>query len=235
MKLTAYKVSEAMEIRPASPSRKWMDESINKNPYRCLPLTMANSYGWELISKSEAVAEWNGGPYPSDVKIENVSGSCFPSSHFGEGVITWHTGYLFTTEYPYGLYVTGSPNQPINNIICLSGIVETFWLPFTFTMNWRFTQPGKVTIKVGDVISHIFPVRMDAFQDLQPELRNINDNPELKQKYQDWSSDRSKFLKGHREKGDWQKTYFKGVDLLGNKEENHKTNPNVPNFSDHTK
>jgi len=57
IKITAYQVvNDSMEIRPASPNRKWMDDSINKNPYRCLPLTMANSYGWEIISKSEVVA-----------------------------------------------------------------------------------------------------------------------------------------------------------------------------------
>ena len=26
----------------------------------------------------------------------------------------------------------------------LAGVVETDWLPFPFTMNWLFTQPGRV-------------------------------------------------------------------------------------------
>lgn len=231
MKITAYEVSGAMEIRPASPSRKWMDESINKNPYRCLPLTMANSYGWELLSKSEIVAEWNGGQLPSDMTVTRVSGKCFPTSHFGEGVLTWHTGYLFRTEAPYGLYVTGSPNEPIHNMTCLSGIVETHWLPFPFTMNWRFTAPGKVTIKEGDVIAHIFPIRLDVFGDMEAEIEKIDANPGLKEQYDAWSSSRAEFNNRPRENNEWQKNYFKGVNLSGNKVEGHKTNPNVPNFS----
>jgi hypothetical protein len=230
MKITAYEVSEAMEIRPANPSRAWMDNSINKNPYRCLPLIMANSYGWELVSKSEVTAEWNGGQFPGDLLVEKISGSCPPISHFGEGVLTWHTGYLFRTEAPYGLYVTGSPNEPIHNMVCLSGIVETHWLPFPFTMNWRFTAPGKITIKEGDVIAHVFPIRLDLFGDVQAEMKKIDENPELKEKFQAWSKSRAEFNKNPRESGEWQKNYFKGVDLEGKKAENHKTNPNVPEF-----
>lgn len=232
MKITAYQVvKDSMEIRPASPNRKWMDDSINKNPYRCLPLTMANSYGWELISKSEVVAEWRGGQRPDEVKVAQISGSCFPSSHFGEGTLTWHTGYLFKTEFPYGLYVTGSPNEPIHNITCLSGIVETHWLPFPFTMNWKFTAPGTVHIKPGDVIAHLFPVRIDIFDEVSAEILSISSNPELNNQYKEWSESRSQFNSGPRTDKDWQKNYFKGVNLEGNKTEGHRTHPKTPNFS----
>lgn len=231
MKTTAYIVSDAMDLRPASPNRRWMDDSVNKNAYRCLPLTMANSYGWELISKSEVTAEWNGGQGPNDIKITHVSGTCIPISHFGEGVLTWHTGYLFRTEAPYGLYVTGSPNEPIHNIICLSGIVETHWLPFPFTMNWRFTAPGKVTIKEGDVIAHVYPVKIDVFDEISSaEIKNIDANPELKTQYTEWSESRAQFNKRPRERGEWQKNYFKGADPKGDRVEGHKTKPNVPQF-----
>lgn len=231
MKIIAYEVSEKMDLVPSKPTRLWMDNSINKNPYRCLPLTMANSFGWDLISKSEVVVEWNGGQRAKDIKINKVSGSCFPVSHFGEGVITWHTGYLFVTEEPYGLYVTGPANEPTHNIIYLSGIVETYWLPFTFTMNWRFTAPGQITIKEGDVIAHIFPVKMDVFKDLKAEIKSIHSNPPLKQEYLAWSKSRAEFNSNPRNKGDWQKNYFKGSDLSGEKLNNgHRTNPNVPPF-----
>jgi hypothetical protein len=208
-----------------------MDDSINKNAYRCLPLTMANSYGWELLSKSEVTAEWNGKQGSNDIKITHVSGTCPPMSHFGEGVLTWHTGYLFRTEAPYGLYVTGSPNEPIHNIVCLSGIVETHWLPFPFTMNWRFTSPGKVTIKEGDVIAHVYPIRMDLFDEISSaEIKSIDTNPELKAQYDEWSESRLQFNKKQRESDEWQKNYFKGVDLKGDRVEGHKTKPNAPQF-----
>lgn len=231
MKITAYQIGkDPMEIRPANPNRKWMDESINKNPYRCLPLLMANSFGWELISKGEFVAEWEGDQKTDGIKLTNISGSCFPTSHFGEGILTWHTGYLFRTEFPYGLYVTGSPNEPIHNIVCLSGIVETHWLPFPFTMNWKFTAPGSIHIKKDQVIAHIFPIKIDIFEETSAEITSIDADQELKKQCRDWTESRKQFNAGPRTNKDWQKNYFKGVGLNGEKVEKHLTNSKTPEF-----
>ena len=51
-KLTAYQIHEddTAQIRPARRERKWMEESDQKSAYRCLPLVVANQYGWEILS-----------------------------------------------------------------------------------------------------------------------------------------------------------------------------------------
>ena len=50
--LIAYQISEddSAPIRPAPRERKWMDNAYQKYPYRCLPLVVANQYGWEILS-----------------------------------------------------------------------------------------------------------------------------------------------------------------------------------------
>jgi hypothetical protein len=212
--VTAYKVGNALEMRPASPKRDWMDISNAKNPYRCLPLNVANSFGWEIINPSKFSVEWNGKSGSKDVTITKESGSIFPDAHFGEGTFTWHTGYLFKTEYPYALYVMGPPNFPKPNVISLNGIVETFWIPFTFTMNWRFTQPGKVDFEPGDVICQVFPVDITTFDNVNPEIRHLSEDPDLEDKYWKWHISRNSFAiqkKNGTAKGDaWQKDYLRG-------------------------
>jgi hypothetical protein len=211
-----------------------MDESVNKNPYRCLPMLMANSYGWDLVSKSEFTAEWNGGQLPKDLVIEQISGECTPMSHFGEGVITWHTGFLFKTEYPYGVFVTGSQNEPIKNITCLSGIVETHWLSFPFTLNWKFTTPSKIKVNVGDVISQLIPVRLDIFENAEAEIVDIDQNLELKKEYEDFRNYRFEFnSRPNRKNGEWQKNYFQGSKLSGEPAEMHITKIKAPIFKIH--
>ena len=37
------------EIVPGRPQRAWMERFADRHPYRCLPLTMANTTGWELL------------------------------------------------------------------------------------------------------------------------------------------------------------------------------------------
>ena len=237
MKIQVHPVSShQLELRPAKSTRPWMDDSANKNPYRCLPLSMANSYGWEIISASEVIAEWNGGPNPADVRVTLINGSQPPSPHFGEGTLTWHSGYLFKTEYPYGIYVTGSPNHPTPNIMPMSGIVETYWLPFTFTINWRFTQPGIARIKQGDVVAQVFPVDMHMFDNMEAEIVSLSDNPELEEQYWQWNISRTQFLKQkNRPPEVWQRNYFQGKHPhTGEKEPTHRTKPNTPEFVDKT-
>jgi len=209
-KLIAYNVGAPLEMRPASPKRQWMDDSNVKFAYRCLPLSMANSYGWEIINPSKFTVEWDGGQSPKSVKIVKETGTIFPDGHFGEGTFTWHTGYLFKTEYPYGIYVMGPPNFSKSNVTALSGIIETNWLPFTFTMNWQFTQPGKVEFFPGDVICQIFPVDLTLMDNIEPEIRNLKEDPDFEKEYWEWNLARATFIKGSKNGEAWQKDYLQG-------------------------
>lgn len=257
MKLIAYLVStHPCEIRPANSKRAWMDISVGKNPYRCLPLSMANSWGWEILSGAKFTATWNGGQAPGDVVVEVHGGTNAPTAHFGEGTITWHTGHLFKTPYPYGLYISGAPNYPKPNVIPLSGIVETHWLPYTFTMNWKFTQPGSFTMDIGEPFCQIFPVDMNIFDNTEPEFRTLDEDKEFYDLYWDWNISRANYMTLRNVPGTeqskpetWQKNYFQGIHPMGTvydkptkcpvhitedgkKESVHRTKPNVPGFVD---
>lgn len=256
MKLTAYAItSNPCIIRPANPKRPWMDSAMNKAPYRCLPLSMANGWGWEILSKAKFIAEWNGGQKPSDVRVTLLEGTGAPDAYFGEGTLTWHSGYMFKTPYPYGVYVTGVPNNPKPNAIPLSGIVETHWLPFSFTMNWRFTQPGQFTMEIGEPYCQIFPIDMNAFDNIEPEIRSLHEPEakELSDLYWDWTYSRQEYSAQQRAgklaANVWQRNYIRGVYPAGvvnekpaecpfhitdsgEKESNHRTKSNAPEFVD---
>ena len=47
MKITAYITGHQIsDIHVPDKKRKWMDETPNGFAYRCLPLTVANGFGW---------------------------------------------------------------------------------------------------------------------------------------------------------------------------------------------
>ena len=93
-------------------------------------------------------ATWTGGNLTSDIQIRPLGDPARVDSrvvsHFGHGVLTFHTGYLFRTSPGWALWCRGAPNTVKHGIVPLDGLVETDWLPFPFTMNWRFTRPGTV-------------------------------------------------------------------------------------------
>ena len=130
-------------IRPAEPTRPWMDATPDAFAYRCLPLNIANAHGWLILNTVPFLAEWNGDPGTDGVSITpTAAGPLLASSHFGSGVLTFSVNGLFHTEPGYDLMATGPFNSPKDAIHPLTGIVETDWSPFTFTMNWKFTRKG---------------------------------------------------------------------------------------------
>ncbi len=203
------------EIVPGRPERDWMDNFHTRFPYRCLPLTMANTSGWEILCPSDIEMTWNSGNTQSDILIETDSPHIV-QSHFSHGVVTFHTGYLFRTPPGTSLWVSGAPNHIKDGIQALTGLVETEWLTFPFTMNWRFTRPGTVRFLKGEPFCFIQPIEHTKLDDVIPVLKQIDEDPELKRQYESWSSSRRNFnanlAAGEKAavKQGWQRHYFRG-------------------------
>ena len=103
MELECYPTTERPpEIVPGRQSRAWMDAFHARHAYRCLPLNMANTSGWEILCPVSFTAEWNGGIRQEDITLRsdnpNPDFHRLVSSHFSHGVVTFHPGYLFRTR-----------------------------------------------------------------------------------------------------------------------------------------
>ena len=226
-KLICYQINaDAPAIVPARPERAWMDATRQRFAYRCLPLTIANSMGWEILCPMTIMAEWNGGPDIEDltVSVEDPEfANYYAESHFGHGVLTFQPHYLFRTEPAIALWVRGSPNSPKDGIAPLDGIVETDWLNFTFTMNWIFTRPGRVTFEKNEPFCFITPVGYRALDRVAPEIRTLSTNPELAAEFDNYGKLRRDFnikLAQHdpeAAKQGWQKWYLRGEHISGEK------------------
>lgn len=217
-KLIAYQIDEDdyAPIRPAPRERRWMELADAKFPYRCLPLVMANQYGWEILSTHHVRATWDGTSDIEGVTVENLygDGELHCSSHFGEGVVTFEIPYLFRTPENWNLMVRGPTNNPKDGIIALDGIVETDWSHSTFTMNWRFTRACTVEFALGEPICLFFPISRGALESFRGQIQMLETDPELRAKFSEWSDSREKFLSG-LDKGKpeivakgWQKEYL---------------------------
>ncbi len=228
MKLTCYSIdAPAPQIVPGRPDRAWMDAFADRHPYRCLPLMMANTTGWELLSPCAFTASWTGGPRLEDVRLDADDG--FPAldrvvtSHFARGVVTFHTGYLFRTEPSWDLWCGGAPNHLKDGLQPLSAIVETDWLPFPFTMNWRFTRPGLVSFEKDEPFCFIMPVPHASVDQFEPVVKKLADEPALQAEYEAWRESRNTFLQGLADRDPqalrqgWQRHYFKGETPSGEK------------------
>ena len=225
--------SQPPDLAPGRQSRNWMDAFASRHPYRCLPLNMANTTGWEILCPYAFTAEWTGGERQEDITIKPDRPvpdlKAFVVSHFSRGVLTMHPQYLFRTPPGWDLMVSGSPNHVKDGIQPLVGLIETDWLPFPFTMNWIFTRPGRIRFEKGEPFCFITPIEHRKVETMQPIIRALESNPVMHGQFEAWNRQRTDFNKRlaggdpDAAKEAWQRFYFKGElpEDMGNAPDTH--------------
>ncbi|MBW8303671.1 MAG: hypothetical protein K0M78_06970 [Brevundimonas sp.] len=208
------------QLVPGRPDRDWMDAFAARHPYRCLPLSMANTTGWELLCPFGFEAEWDGGLAAEAIRFtpdaDAVHFEHFAASHFTHGVVTFHTGWLFRTPPGWALRASGSPNRFKHGLAPLEGLVETDWLPYPFTMNWAFTAPGKVRFEKGEPFCFIQPVEHRRIEAFEPVRASLEGDADLGRQYEAWKEARTLFNNSMADgdpeaiKQAWQRYYFRG-------------------------
>jgi hypothetical protein len=265
-RLYAYELHQAadMPLSTAPVDRAWMDASHQRAPYRCLPLVIANQAGWWIPCPMTFTAYWDGGlakeslqinfdPRPetaglsglfapitvsADLPNPVVQGDARVSSHFGSGIVTFSIPYLFRTPRGINLWVKGPSNYFKDGVQPLEGVVETDWLPATFTMNWKMTRPyHTVRFERGEPVCMIVPVPRGLAEQLQPVYLPLDANPELAREYREWEQSRTTFnkeLSMHKpetvQRG-WQRDYMKGRTVSGQEAEEHQTRLRLREFT----
>ena len=242
MKLLCYSLNNfAPKIVAASAQRDWMDAFPDRHAYRCLPLSIANAHGWEVLCPVPIEIEWNGGPAVEDLTVRALKplpGGTrteeFCRSNFSRGIATFHLDYLFRTEPGWDLLATGPFNRPKDNAAPLTGIMEADWLPYPFTMNWQIQRPGRLVFEQDEPFCFIVPIKKQALVDCQPEIRNLADAPELARQHEEFRAARDNFMQRFHA-GDeatlrqaWQKYYFTGRHPDGTAADNHLSKLRLP-------
>lgn len=232
--LTCYPVDpDPPAIEPARAARDWMDRTDQRYAYRCLPLSIANASGWELLCPVGFEATWRGTEARDGIVVSSAEDPArawrFATSHFGHGVLTFHTGYLFRTSPGWALWVRGSPNTAKRHLAPLDGVVETDWLDFPFTMNWRFTRAGTVSFARGEPFCFLTPLAHAVLDAVEPKVRPLDEAPELKAAYEARAAGRAAFNQGLAERDPatvaqgWQRHYVRGEDARGQQAGFHLT------------
>ena len=164
LRLIPYGWGEGWGLRPSPGRRQWMDEL--EHSYKCLPLTIANQWGWQITSPTDVRVTWDGRPGLEGLRVE-VAPQYEPAikSQFGAGIVTFSPPWLFRTPPGWDLYLKGPSNRWKPNCVPLEGIIETWWLNYTFTLNWKLVEPGTVVFARGESLGQLVPVPHASFED----------------------------------------------------------------------
>jgi hypothetical protein len=142
--------------------REWFEPNF----YRCLPLTVANQYGFVLKSQYDISVTWDGGADPSAIgfsftePIEEINKK-YPriDSHFGSGVFTVNPPFTLKTPPGINLMTINTPNSILPNITVMTGVIESDNLRRNFTFNFKVQVPNMTTfIPKGYPLATVIPV-----------------------------------------------------------------------------
>src|SRR5262249_4040125 len=135
------------------------------------------------------------------------------------------------------LWVKGPSNYFKDGASPLEGVVETDWLPSTFTMNWKLTRPGyPVRFERGEPICMLVPVPRGLAEGLEPVYAPLAENPELKKDSREWEKPRATSNAARRTREPqavrrgWQRDYVKGLTPSGARAEQHQTRLQLRDF-----
>lgn len=224
-RLPGADVATSELLRRARPGRDWMDRTAGQYAYRCIPMTAANTMGWEYLNPVTCEVRWAGMTAQEDVQVWLENGHRWrPRTHFGSGVVTWELPFLFRTAPGYGLVVCGPANCDKSGIVALDGFIRTDWLPYPFTMNWRLTDANvTVRFEAGEPIARIYPYPLGLLEETVIEIAEFEDDPELVSAFQAWTERRRQNAQNHKQaqaeasldnasdsSGIWNKAYARG-------------------------
>jgi hypothetical protein len=223
-RLEAFKTARvAPALVPCAQERGWMDAFPERHAYRCLPLSIANTHGWQVLVPAAFEVTWNGGPEIADLTVralepfpDGLPLERFAESNFSRGIVTLNVGYLFRTPPGWNLLATGPLNEPRQGIQALAGIIETDWMPFTFTMNWQMLHPGTARFARDEVFCSVMPIPKNYLEQWEVSIHELTDDPVLMAEYAQFRASRARFRDGQK-RGDpdvvqqgWQRDYFLG-------------------------
>lgn len=223
-RLEAFRTQrDAPALVPCTQERAWMDVFTDRHAYRCLPLSIANTHGWELLVPAAFEVEWNGGPNIADLTVRALEPfprglpfEHFAMSNFARGIVTLHTGYLFRTPPGWNLLTTGAFNEPRPGISALTGIIESDWLPYPFTMNWQMLAPGTVRFEKDEVFCTVMPIPKNYLDQWDVAIHDLSDDPVLLAEQDVFRAARTEFRRRLDDKDPetlkdgWQRHYFVG-------------------------
>lgn len=210
-----------------SKKRSWFTPHF----YRCLPLSIANQYGFVFTLPFDIELTWDGTESLEGLTIvSSEKNNLFNvGSQFGSGIVTITTPFFIKTPKNVNIMTINPPNYILPNITVLNGVVETDNLRGNFTFNIKMQIPGiTTTLRKGMPISGIIPIpryfsdgfslidASDIFtpQEMSEEFEAYKIHSELRLETNIEAQSENKYTPD--------RLYMRGLDVYGNQFPDHQ-------------
>jgi hypothetical protein len=136
----------------------WEDNNKTKSHARhCLPLAMANSVGYYILSPGTFKVTWNGNLH-ENAQIEHIEKSSHyeVDNHAAYASFTVQSKFIPVTERAGEfIYIKSLPNERTPHFTCMEAMIEAWWNVGNFGLVFLLTKPGEIIIQKGQPIAHM--------------------------------------------------------------------------------
>lgn len=144
---------------PASKLKDWWEDNTKTRNHakHCLPLQMANSLGYYILSPGTFIVKWDGDVH-SDVKITHIEKSSHyeVDAHAAFGSFTIQPKFIPVTENEGDfILIKGIPNERSCPYTCMEAAIEAWWNVGNFGLVFLLNQPGEFLIPMGKPIAQM--------------------------------------------------------------------------------
>lgn len=157
---------ESLAPVPATRGRDWWeDNSATRNHARhCLPLAMANSLGYYILSPGTFRVRWDGDPH-SRAHVDHLERSSHyeVDNHAAFASFTVQARFVPVTDDPGDfVFIKGIPNEFGLPYVCMEACIEAWWSVGHFGLVFLLNKPGEFMVHMGRPIAQMFLYRGDA-------------------------------------------------------------------------
>jgi hypothetical protein len=145
---------------PAEKLRDWWDDNQKtaNHAKHCLPLQMANSLGYYILSPGTFVVRWDGDVH-ADAEITHIEKSSHyeVDAHAAFGSFTVQAKFIPVTDDPGDFVIFKSiANERGCPYTCMEAAIEAWWSVGNFGLVFLLNQPGEFIIPMGKPIAQMF-------------------------------------------------------------------------------
>ncbi len=172
-----------LPIKPPKHKPWWQDNSKTRNHINhCLPLAMANSAGFYILSPATFVVEWDGDTQADAVvKVIEKMPCCEVDNHAAFGSFTIQPGFVPKTRQTGDfILIKGIPNERCTPYQCMEAMIEAWWSPAKFGLVFLLNQAGRFLVNIGDPIAQMLVYKASGY-----EIEASTNKPEMHLKWEE--------------------------------------------------
>jgi hypothetical protein len=212
-KIEAFCNRNAINIEPTSLRRDWMDETWQQHAYRCFPLQLGNTIGYQLSLPVDLKFRWNGVFSESGDNVEVLSGRKYVYTTRGHATISIKTGITFSTPENITMLQIPAPNFFNPDYQAFTTLISTSWYYQEIPSAIRILSFNKdIVIKAGEPYATLIPISLSKLQDMELELKDYV----YTERDAEYNSRRNKAFEEIRKENKWTDWYRNATDFEGN-------------------